>query len=143
MNLKRKIIAAALALCLCLGAVGALAAGLEKPESYLGAWQGGESYGGAWEYYLYINDYQDGAFNIDLDIYRIWSFGNMSALLSKERPMAAFSANPEEGFSLMGAMDFTDDGIELFVLECNSPDLPTGTVIQFQRADFDEASPEG
>ena len=127
----------ALALCLCLAGAPALAAGLERPEDYLGAWQGGEDYGEAGEYYLYLNSLEDGVFTLDFDIYRIWSFSAMTAALSEERPTAVFSTNEFDEYTLIGALDFSEDAIEMFVLESDYPDLPANTVIRFARADFE------
>ena len=80
-----KHLAALLALCLLAGGIAALAAGLEKPKDYIGAWEGGEDYGQTREYYLEILDYADGVFTLDLDIYRIWGFEGMTALLTEDQ----------------------------------------------------------
>ena len=137
MTEMKKRAAALLALCLILFTASAWAAGLENPQDYLGAWQGGEEYGVAGEYYLYLNSYSDGLFTLDLDVYRIRSFSAMTALLSQDRPTAIFSTGDFDEYTIIGAMDFAEESIELFVLESDAPDLPVNTVIRFKPAQFE------
>lgn len=133
MKLHGKVLALLLALCLCAGGLTALAAGLENPESYLGDWGGGDDYGEAREYYLHLLDLKDDVFNASLDIYRIWAFDGMIALLTPDSPSAVLSTGSFDEYSVMGTLDFSEDGIALLILESDCPDLPAGTAIDFER----------
>lgn len=137
MKLYNRILIALLALCLLAGGLSALAAGLEKPDSYIGSWAGGEDYSEAHEYYLDLLDYSDGVYTASLSIYRIWSFDDMTALLTPDAPSAVLSTGPSDDFSVMGTLDFDGDVIHLLILESNYPDLLPDTEIVFERASFD------
>ena len=126
-------ILALLLACLLMGA-SALAAGLDAPELYVGSWQGGDSYGEAFEYYLDLLDYRDGVFDAELAIYRIWSFDHMTALLAEDEPTAVLSTAPDDQYAVLATLDFSPDRIELTVLESSSPDLPAGTRVLFAPA---------
>jgi len=129
----RKLIAVLLALCLVACAAWALAAGLERPGDYVGTWGGGDDYGETREYYLEILDYKNEAFTLALDIYRIWSFDGMTALLTQEGPSAVFATGEGDPYAVLGTLDFSDDAIDLLVLESDCPDLPADTRIAFTR----------
>ena len=129
-----KLLAALLALCLCAGAAAATA-GLDKPEAYLGAWEGGEDYGETREYDLELLDYADGVFAAGLDIYRIWSFEDMTALLTPDAPSAVLSTREGGDYAVLAALDFDGERVALVVLESDFPDLPEGTQIAFERGD--------
>ena len=134
MKLHHRITVLLLALMLCAVGSSALAAGLEDPEGWLGTWEGGEDYGEARDYYLYLLDYHDGVFDAALELYRLWSFDGMTALLSQETPSAVLSTSAFDDFSVLGTLDFSADGIALLILESDYPDLPAGTEIQLERS---------
>jgi len=137
MNLFRKWLALALALCLCAAGIAALADGLDRPERFLGTWEGGEDYGETREYYLEILDYSDGVFEVALDIYRIWAFDGMTAILMEDSPSAALATAVDDEYSIMGTLDFSDSGIDLLVLESDYPDLPADALIHFEPSSLD------
>lgn len=135
MKTIRKLLAAALALCLCAWLSGALAAGLDHPEDYLGAWEGGEDYGETSEYYLELTDFKDGVYTASLSVYRIWSFDSMTAILTQDAPAAVLATAADDVYVVLATLDFGEAGIDLTVLESDSPDLPAETVIAFRKCD--------
>ena len=137
MKTLRKLLAVALLVCLCAGGAPALAAGLKDPNRYLGSWAGGEDYGEAREYYLEIHDYADGVFTLSFDIYRIWSFDDMTALVMEDAPSAVLSTGSFDQYSVLGTLDFEDDAIDLLVLDSDYEYLLPDTRIRFGRAKYD------
>lgn len=135
MKTIRKLLAAAVAVCLIAAGGAALAAGLDAPESYLGAWGGGEDYGETCEYYLELTDFADGVFTASLSVYRIWSFNSMTAILTDDAPTAALATAADDDYAVLGTLDFTPERIDLTILESDSPDLPAGTAIAFARCE--------
>ncbi len=130
----RKLFAALLALCLCAGMFTALAAGLDKPKDYIGAWEGGEDYGETREYYLEVLDFADGVFTVNFDIYRIWGFEGMTALVTEDGSSAILSTRADDDYTVLAALDFDRDSIRLTVLDSDYPDLPADTTIGFERS---------
>ena len=123
-----------LLLLLCLFAANALAAPLADPAQYVGAWEGGDDYGETREYYLEIRDYQDGLFTVTLDIYRIWGFDDMTALLAEDEPTAVLATPLDAEYAVLATLDFADAAVNLTVLESDFPDLPAETTVTFTRS---------
>lgn len=124
---------AALLIIACLMSLTAACAEVlpRNPAFYIGAWEGGESYGEAHEYYIDITDYRDGWFTLDFDIYRIWSFDDMSAMLMDDAPAAVVMTGAEDDYAVMGILSFGANTLTLEILESDYPELPAGTIIDF------------
>lgn len=98
-----------------------------QPSYYFGAWQDG---GG--DYCLYINDFKDEEFTLDLDIYRLWSFDHAMAVLEGDN-YATF-VSTDDPYEVIGKLDFMEDRLMLTILISNYPDLDEGKTIVFERA---------
>lgn len=115
---------------------------IDDPAAYVGIWGAGEDYGDTREYYMYITNYADGCFTLNLDIYRVWSFENMTAMLLDDDPSAMLVSDKSDDYLIVGLMTFAEHGFELEILESDYDGLKEGTKLAFEPVEFEEEADE-
>ena len=96
-------------------------------SSYEGIWQYFENNTETPEKELIINKIDDSNVNFDLEMYRITSFENVSATLSKN--IATFDCTNENGWNINGTITFENNTVTLDIAQSSTDIIPIGKTV--------------